>query len=113
MTVIRTTVFVAAALATGLGAGAVLAQRLTESAQPAPAAVPAPVEAPVQASKQARLDAGCDRQTWPYIAAECLQRVAVVRQAVPAQPSVTVASRDPQTRTTVLTKTAVLRTASR
>ena len=78
------------------------------AASPAPAAEPMPIEAPTRGIKQARLDDRCGRSTWPYIPAECLKRIAA-----PKAPSVTIARHDPESRTTVLVKTPLLRTAAR
>ncbi|MEJ1158092.1 hypothetical protein [Prosthecomicrobium sp. N25] len=110
MTVTRAILFLTAAIATGLGAGMVLADRLGDSAEGPAKAEPMPVEAPVRAAKEARLDAACERQTWPYIAPSCLERVSAVR---PVVETVTVAQRAPEIATTTLTRTPVLKTASR
>lgn len=126
----RRLAIVAAALVLGLAAGVAVGQPPAEGRMQAPAAAPAPVapaaapapmptEAPVRSIKQARLD-HCERQTWPYITTECLERVAdrSVRPAVAAARAkdtvtVTTASRDAATRTTTLVKTPVMKTASR
>lgn len=116
MSVIRLAVLATVSLAAGAAVGATVTRNPV-----APAALERiekpieerlPVEAPMRTAKQARLDIGCDRHAWPYIPAHCLERVAAARLGT-TEPTVTIARRDAEARTTTLVKVPVLHTASR
>lgn len=113
MSTLRLTALALVSVAAGAALGAVLHQPAAPTAVPERVQERMPEEAPVRASKQARLDAGCTGHAWPYIPAECLERVATApRRSLTASAPAALAS-DASTRTTTATKTPVLRTASR
>lgn len=113
MSTLRLAALALVSVAAGAALGAVLHQPAAPVAVPERVQERMPEEAPVRESKQARLDAGCTGHAWPYIPAECLERVAAAPRQAPVVSDPAALISDPSARTTTAVKTPVLRTASR
>lgn len=113
MSTLRLAALALVSVACGAALGAVLHQPVAPTVAPERVQERMPEEAPVRESKQARLDAGCTGYAWPYIPAECLERVAAAPRRTVADVVPAVLTSDPSIRTTTAVKQPTLRTASR